>query len=233
MSDALTPSFITVDAAGNVGAIFPGTIVAGNIKVGDLSEISPALGEITSGLIEGTTIRGSVFETNAESGNNLVINNNGITLQASGEAVPKILSTIKWEKSGSITGQVWTSAQASNDLRVKVKGAKEGPDVERTIINNLGWSSFLQLAKLQAAKVEFGAGNCGWNAGAHLSNTTVVEHGLGAVPRLVLVSPYQSEGETHIAIFNAFAYTETTFSVNGYWPGIGPGNNGFKWMAIV
>lgn len=57
MSDELSPSFITVDEKGRIGAIFPGTIVAGNIRVESLSEISPNLGTITAGIVQGATIR--------------------------------------------------------------------------------------------------------------------------------------------------------------------------------
>jgi hypothetical protein len=262
VSDAFTSSFITVDGAGNVGAIFPGTIVAGNIKVGDLSEISGDLGTITAGKIIGAEL---------EDLGELVLSE-GNTEEGSTE------SKVQWKGggftremiSGTFAGgthmlQIWSNVSAGSHGQVNIRALGEQPtlferkagrarvtvdaaevgsieigatqknataELARLLFDSQQRSDFLQLLATGKRRLAFGESTCGWVAGNHLSNTTVVNHGLSAVPLLVLVTPYQSESETHIAIFNVLNYTETTFSVNGYWPGVGPGNNSFKWIAI-
>jgi hypothetical protein len=242
LSEALSANYITSDAAGNIGATFSGAIVAhGGVLLDTFTQAgSPMLrpqpvpsmvqwnrpgaggpgpgdgavtGDITSiqHFLPNTGTRLSLTAENPDGTGVVSI----VSLFANGVDATQQATLIVQGGRASGSGANTTYVNVSNQ--------------QRTIVDDTGASSFLQLLSAQKLQIAFG-GSSGTFTASNVSATLAVAHGLSGSPVFVGL---QAENTNFIGT-NLASVSATNFVVQlFYTPGTNiSGTFNFGWVAI-
>jgi hypothetical protein len=224
LSDDVAPNFFTVNAKGEITAEFSGTINAFGLilpeeeKVGNASEMKWVDGEgKTHSLLRSHGLPVTILELIANSEN--VGEQGRVILRAQGPEPAHDASVL------GLASKSTRSVTAIADA------------LEALIINHLGKSSFLQLLLEEKLRLSFGVSQPSFTLGSNLTPITTVSHGLGAIPKFVLlgikdknltatlpIGVYQSETPTEVSFkFQAWrtGVPATEPIANIYWAAFG------------
>lgn len=123
--------------------------------------------------------------------------------------------------------QADAAAQALTGLTVGL----ESGTVSATILNGLAQSTFLKLATLANRKIAFGSASMNFPTSTN-GDATVVAHGLGVQPAIVICMALQAPNYNQIPVYSLSASDATNFTVIGFVPVARAGGISFYWLAI-
>lgn len=135
---------------------------------------------------------------------------------------------------GAANPQAGIIAEDRNDAPDGSKVTAFAGAFARTIVNELGQSSFLELATIAGRKINIGTGSALFNASS-VSSQVNVNHGLGKTPAIVLATGLWTVNHNHMAAWATDQYGVLTFRAQGKTidgSAVGPGNLDFCWAAI-
>lgn len=251
-ADSLAVNYLSANPDGTVGAVFSAHVKAAGVDMdAEQTDPTPWWQNVTATrrlawLRPDGNIAAQI--TGKDSSAPAGTDQNGVEIQAygtgSGGGLPSARAAISAIGGRAFTatrvGYVVVDVDAVADTAVIKVGTSRPPAAakERVLLDTAGASSFLQLVGA-AARVNIqvsgaGAGVVSWPGGRNASDQTPVNHGLGVVPKVVLVV---QSGGSHYAHFEAddSTWTDTTVLVDAYSldgiPSAGQTAR-FRWAAI-
>jgi hypothetical protein len=228
--EELSANYLTVTPGGLVGADFSGVIRASGVILPAATTSVPTPPNVVAWqrTADGAQV-GQVYATTT------IPPGPGGQQQLLLDSVAQTVT----DSSTTVIAALETSGAAAASLAVSQ--ANEGttatitanvPGIAVTLLDQLGRSSFLQLAiSPTAAAASWGASSLGFTAST-ISASLAVSHGLPRTPSTILATCTQAPGPSQVMTLNTFSVTPTTFTINGTVPVAYTGNISFYWLAV-